>query len=576
MAFQSMATQAARVWDNSQGQWQEIVDAGYDPYAADVWSYAVVVFTLVTGSKPFHASCIADNVFRAFLHATQPGVVHDELCAPWCDRWLEDCLPGSSGKPKPNLEKWEWPEEMSTELVDLLGRCLRLRSGERISMAQVLEHPWLTSPLARDVHNKTESVLANVPVPGTFKVLDRQGGASSASASGASSTTPSSPSVQSIRRDPHSSVHLETARSPAHATFEQQVLSPQAINMNVLQPIQQRSSNSDEVEIAACDAAAATSEVVNTLAQAAAESRIVDIKLQQDADDMVAQLREAGHLYAADAQPDLIAPMCTPTVGTTASLSMARSNSSAANLQSPKGTAATGGSSTVWKFSFATPGGEGGSGSPSGGGGRMNLPPGSVTRPNRRFSGSQKRIEERSFVGGFEHPQMPSALRSPHGAVTSPLVASSTACGGESKAKRFTFSKAGCSSGGDSPVVVGAAVHVQTAHPCGAESCASSDVAGEAGDTLAPLVAKVRLPAVARRGAVVSSPIVSAKQSLDASKARGRMRGPMSRSGSSSSANGQAPPFQMRASSSLDPSNSGAMTPKFTSVASSGCGSTGV
>ncbi len=584
MAFQSMATQAARVWDNSQGQWQEIVDTGYDPYAADVWSYAVVVFTLVTGSKPFHAPCIADNVFRAFLRTTQPHVVHDEICAPWCDRWMEDCLPGSStGQLKPNLEKWEWPDSMSPQLVDLLSKCLRLRASERISMDDVLHHPWLTGPIDKDVQASSPLKLQ----VDTHKSSPNKNGMTrprnSSSASAATSNfAPSSASVVSVQRETHLFQQSQAMRSPMHASHTgESHLQNYGATQGSSAPVQLKTAESDEDD----DLLPGTGlqpivEPMHTTvnvpaAAAAAAGRMTAVTLQQDADELEDKLREAGELQPLETRPDLMASMCTPALDSTVTLSMARSNSSAANPRSPTGASSnskTSGGGTVWKFTFPAPGAEGGEGATEGGP-QVDTRSSSVIRRSRRFSGSQKRAGERSFaVSGFEQPNIPSGLLSPHSSVTSPL-ASGSAVRGRPAAPRFTFAHSGSNhSGGESPAPPLAPPPTRgTAQPSGAESVASSDATGEAGDVLSPLVAKVRLPSVAPRGAVVNGNSSGGAGGKPLDSGKGRMGGALSRSGSGSSSTSahHTPPFQLRGSSSLDaqahprldPSNSGASTP---------------
>ena len=586
MAFQSMATQAARVWDNSQGQWQEIVDTGYDPYSADVWSYGVVVFTLVTGSKPFHAPCIADNVFRAFLRATQPEVMHDEICAPWCERWLEDCLPGSSGQLKPGLDAWKWPATMSLELVDLLGKCLRLRSAERISMAEVLQHPWMTSPLSKSPLNQPKrSVGTATPTIATGSAAARPRGASTASG------TPSSASMVSVKREMQPAAHTDSKLTPAQAHVEtlmrplQSGAADGALAVVHLQP----STSEEGVRAEAgfspqhthLGPASPTNQAfLGTMEHtiSAAIGRITAVKLQQDADELETHLREAGELRPVETRPDLMASMCTPVADTnTVSLSIARSNSGM-NPVSPACTSANdrnGG--TVWKFSFPTPGTEQGTAAEQTPTSRLRINTGATTRPSRRFSGSQQRAGERSYVvSAFEQPLIPSALLSPHTHTTPKSQPGASASG---LPQRFSFSKSASRSLEPSQPAGAASRQyppgaAPAAQPSGAESCASSDVAGEAGDVLSPLVAKLRLPAVAPQAAVVAGgPLGGGPKPLASLKPGEGML----RTGSSSST-GHAPPFRMRGNGSLDlaqhprldPSNSGTATPSMLRQGSSG------
>ena len=122
-------------WPPDAYDWEAIHTAGYDAFAADVWSFGMMLFTLTTGLKPFRAPAISDPRFRAFIRETQPHTMQDELLSPASEFWR------SSGK-----SSWSWPSSLSPALRDLLWRCLRVRVSERLTMKEVLAHPWFSHP----------------------------------------------------------------------------------------------------------------------------------------------------------------------------------------------------------------------------------------------------------------------------------------------------------------------------------------------------------------------------------------------------------------------------------------------
>ena len=82
--------------------------APFSGRAADIWSLGVTLFCLVTGYLPFHG----DNVMEVYSKIT-------------------------------NSEP-EIPDSLSSELADLLGLMLVKCPLERVSLAQLKNHPWVT------------------------------------------------------------------------------------------------------------------------------------------------------------------------------------------------------------------------------------------------------------------------------------------------------------------------------------------------------------------------------------------------------------------------------------------------
>ena len=121
---------------------QSPASACYDPYAADVWSWAVTVYVLGSRKVPFKRADMADYRFRAFLAATQPEA-------------LEGVAPLTDVTTTQATYRWRWPRHFSAALVDLLGSCLRLVPSQRSTMVEVLSHPWMAGAGRSDTRSHT-------------------------------------------------------------------------------------------------------------------------------------------------------------------------------------------------------------------------------------------------------------------------------------------------------------------------------------------------------------------------------------------------------------------------------------
>ena len=86
-----------------------LLEKPYNPYATDIWSCGVVLYVMITGFFPFR------GISETQLH--------------------ENILKGVYPK----------PINISNELSDLLSKILNIFPNKRISIQQILEHPWLNN-----------------------------------------------------------------------------------------------------------------------------------------------------------------------------------------------------------------------------------------------------------------------------------------------------------------------------------------------------------------------------------------------------------------------------------------------
>ena len=136
----------------------------YDPGPFDVWSCACILFGMLAADKlhnvnnnmpaahPFHLN---DNWagdpgrkhipgFAIFQHMTTPDGRFPDL------RNIFDCTDRSENGVPVHVRFWGYVDTLpgglalTPHLRDLFGRMLDLDPDRRITMAAILEHPWLT------------------------------------------------------------------------------------------------------------------------------------------------------------------------------------------------------------------------------------------------------------------------------------------------------------------------------------------------------------------------------------------------------------------------------------------------
>ena len=103
-----------------------LLDTPYNPYVSDIWSSGVVLYAMVTGFFPFR------GVNETQLH--------------------ENILSGLY----PN------PLDISEDLKDLLKRILNVNPKERITLEQILEHPWLNKDNNNNNYYKNKDFNINL------------------------------------------------------------------------------------------------------------------------------------------------------------------------------------------------------------------------------------------------------------------------------------------------------------------------------------------------------------------------------------------------------------------------------
>jgi len=88
----------------------------FDGFAIDLWAAAVILYIMLTGFPPYDQAAMVDERFRLIV----TGHLMDQLNA--------------------------WSVPISREAADLLQRILVLDPRRRLTLSQVMCHPWVTNP----------------------------------------------------------------------------------------------------------------------------------------------------------------------------------------------------------------------------------------------------------------------------------------------------------------------------------------------------------------------------------------------------------------------------------------------
>ena len=111
-----------------------LLDIPYDPFPTDIWSSGVVLYAMTTGFFPFR------GVNETQLH--------------------ESILTGIFPKPK----------DISDELVDLLSKILNINPKKRISLKNILLHPWFINKNKKKSNNLNLFTKAEQIIYGKLKL----------------------------------------------------------------------------------------------------------------------------------------------------------------------------------------------------------------------------------------------------------------------------------------------------------------------------------------------------------------------------------------------------------------------
>lgn len=88
----------------------------FDGFAIDLWSTAVILYIMLTGFPPYDHATISDQRFEIIV----------------------------SGQLVEQLQNWDI--HLGEDAGNLLQSMMQLRPQDRLTLAQVMNHPWVTNP----------------------------------------------------------------------------------------------------------------------------------------------------------------------------------------------------------------------------------------------------------------------------------------------------------------------------------------------------------------------------------------------------------------------------------------------
>lgn len=122
-----------------------IVDANkeYDARKSDIWSCGIVLYAMVSGGFPFGETTQASSPRNSLLSPTSPINLH---------KTLKNML----------SKKYNRIEGISEGCADLIDRLLEPNPSDRISITEVMQHPWFKEDLHVDLAEFNDKILLNV------------------------------------------------------------------------------------------------------------------------------------------------------------------------------------------------------------------------------------------------------------------------------------------------------------------------------------------------------------------------------------------------------------------------------
>ena len=85
----------------------------FNGYASDIWGLGIILFTLAVGTYPYEVPNRLDQCFRIIMEGNLEALLH------------------------------AWRVQLSTLLIDLIKRILKVNPTERLTLQQIQQHSWM-------------------------------------------------------------------------------------------------------------------------------------------------------------------------------------------------------------------------------------------------------------------------------------------------------------------------------------------------------------------------------------------------------------------------------------------------